>query len=73
MTKRIAVLAGNHQQFLEYKRDHPNDHLTYCGEWPRFAGLEFHEMVEVGTFRNRKDALDIYQHVLPRVRLEQPK
>ena len=65
----VAVLAGNFQEFSIYK---DNDALKYiyCNNWPDFAGIEFHRFIEVGTFRKRPDALQLYQRVLPMVRAD---
>lgn len=64
----VAVLAGTHKQFTQWCAANPTEQGYYCDEWPRFAGLEFSRMVEVGTFRLRKDALDLWQRVAPMVR-----
>ena len=66
--KSIAVLAGNYQQFLDWCKDNPQERGIYCNEWPQFAGIEFVRMVEVGTFRERKDASDLRQRVAVMVR-----
>lgn len=66
--KPVAVLAGTFPQFREYERQHREQKLVFCDRWPYFAGLEFSSLVEVGTFRSRPDALDIYQRVVPMVR-----
>lgn len=63
----VAVLAGNFQEFSMY-RDNDAVKYVYCNNWPDFAGIEFHKLVEVGTFRKRRDALELYQRVLPMVR-----
>lgn len=68
MGKPIAVLAGTRQEFWEYSRDWPDREMVFCDSWPKFAGLEFSEVVEIGTFRSRPDALEIYQRVVPMVR-----
>lgn len=64
----VAVLAGNRAQFLEWQRQNPEVRGVFCDQWPMFAGLEFSSMVEVGTFGLRPDALEMWQHVAPRVR-----
>lgn len=65
MYKRtIAVLAGTFSEATKY-RDNDAVKYVYCNNWPDFAGLKFDSLVEVGTFRKRKDALEIYQRVLP--------
>ena len=64
----VAVLAGTYAQFLDYASNHPKPKPVFCDRWPTFAGLEFSAMVEVGSFRQRQDALDIYQRVAPMVR-----
>ena len=64
----VAVLAGTHKQFMGWCADNTQERGIYCDEWPRFAGLEFSRVVEVGTFRQRKDALDLWQRVIPMVR-----
>lgn len=63
----IAVLAGTRNEFVEYKRQHSDKRLVFCDRWPGFAGFEFQDFVEIGTFRLRPDALLIYQQVLPMV------
>lgn len=67
-TKLIAILAGNYSQFKKWQQSNQDKQAVYCDYWPQFAGLEFSEMVEVGTFRERKDALDLWQRVAPMVR-----
>ena len=68
MSKCIAVLAGTYQEFWKYSRDWPDRKMVFCDHWPKFAGLEFSEVVEIGTFKSRPDALEIYQRVAPMVR-----
>lgn len=68
VVRPIAVLAGTRNEFVEYKRLNNDKRLVFCDRWPEFAGLEFSEFVEVGTFGSRNDALVIYQRVLPMVR-----
>lgn len=67
--KFIAVLAGTYQQFREYAKT-DDRRLVFCNRWPEFAGIEFDEVVQVGTFSDRPDALELYQYVLPKVRRE---
>ena len=72
VVRLIAVLAGTRNEFVEYKRRHSDKRLVFCDRWPEFAGVEFSEIVEIGTFRLRPDALQIYQQVLPMVRTNDP-
>ena len=67
-TQIVAVLAGTRAQFTEWQREHPDTRAVFCDYWPGFAGIEFTSMVEIGTFRKRPDALEIWQQVAPRVR-----
>ena len=62
---KIAVLAGNLQQFRQYSKGNKN--MVYCDKWPNFAGYRFSSLVEVGTFCLRKDAEEIRERVLPMV------
>lgn len=64
----IAVLAGTRNEFVEYKRQNSDKKMVFCNRWPEFAGFEFQDFVEIGTFRLRPDALQIYQQVLPMMR-----
>lgn len=64
----VAVLAGTHEQFRLWANANQTERGVYCDVWPLFAGLEFTRMVEVGTFRLRKDALELWQRVAPMVR-----
>jgi hypothetical protein len=68
MKKMIAVLAGTHREFKEFSRNNTDKNLVFCDGWPKFAGLVFSEFIEIGTFRSRPDALEIYVRVLPMVR-----
>lgn len=63
----IAVLAGTYQEFCEYADQNKGKKLVFCDKWPNFVGLKFSEYVEIGTFRLRPDALDLYQRVMPMV------
>jgi len=64
----VAVMAGNKTQFDDWANKNPDLHGIFCDDWPRFAGMEFEKAVEIGTFRARKDALGIWQKVMPMVR-----
>lgn len=64
----VAILAGSYAQFLEWEATHPYVRAVFCDEWPRFAGYEFSEIIEVGTFRQREDAAELWQMVVPMVR-----
>ena len=63
----VAVLAGNFQEFSAY-RDNDAVKYVYCNNWPDFAGIRFNKFIEVGTFRKRPDALELYKRVLPMIR-----
>jgi hypothetical protein len=63
----IAVLAGTRAQFIEWQHTHKEVKAIFCDWWPAFAGLKFSAMVEIGTFRKRPDALEIWQKVVPMV------
>ena len=64
----VAILAGNHAQYLEWQRHNPSIRGVYCDQLPMFAGIEFSKMIRIGTFEYRPDALEIYQYVVPMVR-----
>lgn len=68
MIKRTAVLAGTYNEFAKYARNRPKQRLVFCDRCHQFSGIEFSDVVEIGTFRSRPDALDIYQCVMPMVR-----
>lgn len=68
MKHKHAVLAGNYAEFKEFSINNKDKDLVFCDAWPKFAGLRFTDVIEVGTFRSRPDAFDIYQKVLPMVR-----
>jgi len=63
----VAVLAGTYEQFEHWCAEHPKECCVYCDEWPRFAGLRFVRMVEVGTFRQRNDAVELWKKVVARM------
>ena len=64
----VAVLAGNWAQFREWENAHKDVRAVFCNRWPNFAGLEFSQMIEIGTFKSRKDALELWQRVAPMIR-----
>lgn len=64
----VAVLAGTHREFLEWELAHKEVRSVFCDRWPKFAGLKFSKMVECGTFRQRKDAFELWLRVAPMVR-----
>lgn len=67
VSQLVAVLAGNRAQFREWEIAHKDVRAVFCDRWPDFAGLEFSQMIEIGTFKSRKDALELWQRVAPMV------
>jgi hypothetical protein len=63
----VAVLAGTYAQFLSWQRENPGVRAVFCDQWPDFAGMEFSRVVEVGTFRGRKDAFELWRRVASRM------
>jgi hypothetical protein len=48
----VAVLAGNYSEFRCWSSNNPEINGIFCDKWPRFAGLKFKEIIEIGSFRS---------------------
>lgn len=57
----VAVMAGNHRQFLDYVRPKQADGITYvfCDNPTRIMGYRFDTSVVVGTFYELTHSGDI--------------
>lgn len=60
--KQVAVVAGNHRQFLQYVRDHYNSKsavYTEVVDADRLRGLRDYKLVFYGTWVDRRDLDEI--------------
>ena len=64
----VAILAGTFQEFREFANAHPEINAVFCGSCHMFNGIEFSHFIEIGTFRKRENALEIYTRVMPMIR-----
>lgn len=70
MEKKIIVLAGTHQQFEEWLNENGmTDSQAVYGYHPdRIRGIQASKVVTTGTFWERKDAGDLEELALTRIR-----
>ena len=67
--KTIAILAGDHQQYLEHKDIFlapEGERMVYCNRLEKILANQFDELRVVGTFWDRKDAGDIFREFIMR-------
>jgi hypothetical protein len=65
---QIIVLAGNHDEFIRYLRELLSNKYVYGSAPKKLHGIEAEEIIVVGTFWDRKDAGDLWDAALSRVR-----
>lgn len=68
--KKIIILAGNRQQFEDYLEDNglTDSQAVYGYEPDRILGIEASWVEVIGTFWERKDAVELRNLALTRVR-----
>lgn len=73
--KKIIILAGNRQQFEDYLEDNglTDSQAVYGYEPDRMLGIEISRVEIIGTFWERKDAVDLHNFALSRVGLTNTK
>ena len=67
--KKVAILAGNYNQYMQFLSDKEDKHnYIFCNDFKDIAGREFSKQIIIGTFHERKDASKIIQEVMARIR-----
>lgn len=65
---RIAVCAGNYEQFCTFMDLHSQPDKVYIyAEWKNLIGRRLHGYLIYGTFYKRKDRDDIFREVKSRI------
>lgn len=67
--RKIAIIAGNHEQYLDFIRDAFNkEQFVEADRFEKVLGMELSASIEIGTCYDRKDYYNIKREVESRIR-----